>query len=368
MTVNASGSNYLNQIADTTGTAGQVTEKKEDVLGRDTFLTMLVAQLENQDPLNPMEGTDFSAQLAQFSQLEQLMNINKAMGELKTAFEKGSDQDLFGYVGKKVTVKQNTMDVSAGAVSGGSYMLEEAADVMITITNENGHVVRTLYNGQETAGAHDIQWDGRDMGGNNVADGTYEYKIMANSGSGFEEIPSTVTGTVDAVIYDNDVPYLIVDGMSVDAGSILAVFGDSQDPADQLTAADYLGKNVTAHAPAVLVENNAVSGGDLEFDLQAPEDAVVQVYNQDDQLVRSLVVLSDDVQSGTNQVAWDGMDNDGNQAEDGLYYYVVETADNAFQASTSDQVTAIRYYNGLQYLVMENSGRLVLPDSVTSIN
>ena len=85
MTVSSTGNSSLDSI--TSSYQSTETEKSEtaDALGKDDFLTMLVAQLENQDPLNPMDGTDFSAQLAQFSQLEQLMNLNTSMETLASS-------------------------------------------------------------------------------------------------------------------------------------------------------------------------------------------------------------------------------------------------------------------------------------------
>lgn len=82
MAINATGNSSLDALS--SSYKSTVTENDEDVLGRDAFLTMLVAQLKNQDPLNPMEGSDFSAQLAQFSQLEQLMSLNDTMEALQT--------------------------------------------------------------------------------------------------------------------------------------------------------------------------------------------------------------------------------------------------------------------------------------------
>jgi len=79
MTVSSTNNSALENISSSYQSNEKNKTEKEDALGRDTFLTMLVAQLQNQDPLNPMDGTDFSAQLAQFSQLEQLINLNESM-------------------------------------------------------------------------------------------------------------------------------------------------------------------------------------------------------------------------------------------------------------------------------------------------
>ena len=82
MTISSTGNSSLDKITGSYQSSDTEKTSKEDALGRDAFLTMLVAQLQNQDPLNPMDGTDFSAQLAQFSQLEQLINLNDSMDNL----------------------------------------------------------------------------------------------------------------------------------------------------------------------------------------------------------------------------------------------------------------------------------------------
>ena len=85
----------FDETQDTTST------KKEDPLGRDVFLKMLVAQMENQDPLNPMEGTDFSAQLAQFSSLEQLFNVNDTLEDLAASMKSTGQENVLDYIGNR---------------------------------------------------------------------------------------------------------------------------------------------------------------------------------------------------------------------------------------------------------------------------
>ncbi|HKK90852.1 MAG TPA: flagellar hook assembly protein FlgD, partial [Desulfobacteraceae bacterium] len=136
------------------------TEKEEDALGRENFLTMLVAQMENQDPLNPMEGSDFSAQLAQFSSLEQLMNLNKTMESMQTAFSSSSEPDVTGMVGKEVTGDVDSVEVVDSKPFGGSYTMTGTGEVMVEIFDSEGNQVRSLYPGQKNPGNYNINWDG----------------------------------------------------------------------------------------------------------------------------------------------------------------------------------------------------------------
>lgn len=343
--------------------------EKEEALGRDTFLTMLVAQLQNQDPLNPMDGTDFSAQLAQFSQLEQLINLNDSMETLASAFTEKSEGDMMSYLGKQVTANVDVMNIEDGTVSGGFYSLSAPADVMITITDDSGNTVKTLYEGQQTAGSHLISWDGTNNSGDALDDGTYHYTVMANSGSGYAEVPATLSGTVDGVTYNNGSPYLVVQGILIDPDSLLSVVDSSSSSSDSTgeNAATYLGRTVTSSAPIVLVDDGVVSGQDLGFELDSSESVTVKIYDAYDELVRTITLSADETSAGSNTVHWDAVADTGYQVSDGLYYYTVKTADGFAGTSVTEEVSGIKNMNNTQYLVMGESGRLVALSTITEI-
>jgi len=370
MSVTPTGNNTLDKITSSYQSNESEKAEKEDALGQDAFLKMLVAQLQNQDPLNPMDGTDFSAQLAQFSQLEQLINLNDSMESLARAYGEKSEGDVMGYIGKQVTGNVDVMNVDEGTVSGGFYNLAQPADIMITITDADGKAIKTLYEGQQNSGSHIISWDGTDKNGKAVADGTYKYTVMANTGYGFAKVPSTVTGTVEGVTYNNGKPYLVVQGVLLDPGSLTAVSDVNNDngSGSAESALSYLGKTVSSNAPIVLVENNAVSGGGLSFNLESEKDVSIKIYDAYDKLVRTITLSSEDTTGGDNKVQWDGLTDSGYQASDGLYYYTVKTADGFTKTPVSEEVSGIKYMNGKQYLVLNDTGRLVAISSITGIN
>ena len=161
------------------------TQKEEDPLGRDAFLKMLIAQLEHQDPLNPMEGSDFSAQLAQFSSLEQLFNMNDHLETISTSLGSENANNVLDYIGKEVLCKSDTLTLSEGVLTGGVFTLEEPADLMIAVYDDMGRKVTTLYPGQLAAGTHQVDWNGFDQTGSLVEDGTYRLvSVGAYSPSG----------------------------------------------------------------------------------------------------------------------------------------------------------------------------------------
>lgn len=369
MAVTSTGNASLDKITNSYQSNQNEKAEKEDALGRDTFLTMLVAQLQNQDPLNPMDGTDFSAQLAQFSQLEQLINLNDSMETLSKAYAGSSETNVMQYMGKQVTGNVDVMNVNEGTVSGGFYSLGEPADVMITVKDSSGKTVKTLYEGQQGAGAHLISWDGTDNNGKAVEDGSYKYTVTANTGSGFKEVPASVTGKVEGVVYNNDKAYLVVQGVLLDPDSLTAVADipdQSSDDPDSLLS--YLGRTVSSDAPIVLVENGSVSGSELSFHLDSPAGAEIKIYDATDTLVKTITLTEEQTSGGTNTVAWDGLSDSGHKVSDGLYYYTVKSGSGFADTPLTEEVSGIKYVNGGQYLVMGESGRLVSLKSITGIN
>ncbi len=370
MAVSTTGSSSLDHITGSYQSNSQEKAQEQDTLGQDAFLTMLVAQLQNQDPLNPMDGTDFSAQLAQFSQLEQLINLNDTMENLAASFNQGAEGDATSYIGKQVTGNADVMNVENGSVSGGFYNLSQPSDVMITVTDEAGNTVKTLYEGQQSAGSHLISWDGTNNAGNAVEDGTYHYKIMANSGYGYTEVPASVTGKVEGVAYNNGKPYLVVQGILLDPGSLTAVSDPAETGSSESveSAMSYLGRTVTSNAPIVLVEGEQVAGSGLSFELDSPEEVTVQVYDAFDTLTRTITLSADETAAGTNSVEWDGLSDLGYKVSDGMYYYTVSTGSGYAKTPVSEEVSGIKNMNGSQYLILNDSGRLVALSTISQIN
>lgn len=369
MAVSSANNASLERISNAYQSSTEEKEKKNDELGQDAFLTMLVAQLQNQDPLNPMDGTDFSAQLAQFSQLEQLINLNDSMDTLANSFSQNNESDVVSYIGKQVTGNVDVMNVDEGTVSGGFYNLSKPADVMISITDADGNTVKTLYEGQQANGSHLISWDGTDNAGKAVDDGTYNYTVLANSGSGFVEVPATVSGTVDGITYNNDKAYLVVQGILLDPKSLTAVIDPEETSSGQSPESilGYLGQTVSSNAPIVLVEDAEVTGSDLSFNLDTAEDTTVKIYDVYDELVTTISLTAEDTVAGENTVSWDGLSDSGHKVTDGMYYYTVKTDSGFAKTSVNEEVSGIKYVNGSQYLVLNESGRLVSPSTITGI-
>ncbi|MFH2065738.1 MAG: flagellar hook assembly protein FlgD [Pseudomonadota bacterium] len=217
----AYGNSSINKLF--TGHTEEVAEKK-DPLGREAFLTMLVAQLRHQDPLNPMEGTDFTAQLAQFSSLEQQFSTNKSLEAILDALATKTQENLIDFIGKEVVGESNSISISKGNATTGYYTIDDAADVSIAIYDSKGSLMQNIYAGQKDSGTHKIDWDGKNLEGGPVPDGAYTFEILALSDiGGYVEAKTAVEGKVTGVTYEHDIPYLQIGERLLDPSTITKI-------------------------------------------------------------------------------------------------------------------------------------------------
>lgn len=195
-------------------------------IGKDEFMKLLLAQLKNQDPLKPMDGTDFAAQLAQFSSLEQLTNLNT---ELKS---QGVNQVTMGYsqsvnmIGKEVVAQSgNTIQVDGTTARLNYELAGDAAAVTIRIYDQQGGLVKTIEENGVKAGTKESTWECAD-----VAKGQYTFQVSATDLNGKSVAAATrVTGIVTAAHFKNNTITLTVNGTEMPLSSIVSV----KQPASQ---------------------------------------------------------------------------------------------------------------------------------------
>ena len=226
MSISSVGTAFQQTLIDNETSSSQKTVKKE--LGKEDFLTLLVAQLKNQDPLNPMESADFTAQLAQFSSLEQLFGIKDALGNIQSSIAaQGAQEDknLLDYIGKMVKTGDNILSLKDGKADLCGYILEEPAkEVTISIFDRYGVKVRTIEEGEKIAGQYTVDWDGRDNDGDQLDDGVYTFDVQPIDENGEEILSYThAQGEVTGVTYEGSIPYLIVGNRQVLPENILAI-------------------------------------------------------------------------------------------------------------------------------------------------
>lgn len=182
-----------NSASTTTTTA----TSKTSALGQDEFLTLLVAQLQNQDPLNPADATEFTAQLAQYSQLEPLFNLNDSMDDLAAAQNNSERLSALSLIGQEVVVENADFTLGSEAVEIGYKVDGSASDIDLLIKNSSGKTVATLSAKELSEGNHFLTWDGKDNSGNTLAAGKYSIVPSVKSSSSATVTPlvrTEVTG------------------------------------------------------------------------------------------------------------------------------------------------------------------------------
>jgi flagellar basal-body rod modification protein FlgD len=179
----------------TTGATPTVNEQE--------FLQLLVAQLQHQDPTQPMQGTDFVTQLAQFSLVEQSVNQSQQLGTVSTQLSGIGNNEASQLVGQTVTIGGNTVTSNGTSASPTNVTLGgSAADVKATITDSNGNLIRTLDLGPQSAGPLSIQWDGNNSSGQSAPQGTYTINVTATTSSGAAvPVSQSVSGVVTNISF-----------------------------------------------------------------------------------------------------------------------------------------------------------------------
>ena len=214
----------INQAAP--ASAGNNTGKNRDAsMGKQDFLTLLVAQLQNQDPLNPDNPTEFTAQLAQFSSLEQLFTLNESMNRLVTSNSNSDRLSTLNTIGREVAFNSGSFNFAGEPMEIG-YQLDGPAKEVTLSVQLNGVTIRTFKGTGLTAGNHYLTWDGLDNNGVAAPVGKYKIVLSAKAPDGESTgvaplIKSEVTGVDLGGAYGGT---LITKAGTVSFNSIIGVY------------------------------------------------------------------------------------------------------------------------------------------------
>jgi flagellar basal-body rod modification protein FlgD len=214
-----------NAIASSTSGGAVLSTAQSSVMGKDDFLNLLITQLQNQDPLNPTDSTEFTAQLAQFSSLEQLGNVNDNLVELKNFQASINNSQAVSLIGKAITANGNSIQLNDdGPVQCDFSLDNDAAIVVANIYDSTGKYVTDFESKNLSAGQHSLFWDGTDKNGNRVANGNYTFEILAADANG-RDIDTTTffSGTVDKVTFVNNTSYLVSGNQKIALGDVIEV-------------------------------------------------------------------------------------------------------------------------------------------------
>lgn len=220
-------SSTVSSSTDTSATTSLSTDSTGGGLSvdKETFLTLLVTQLQNQDPLNPLSNQDFVAQLAQFNSLEELMNLNDSMSALYMATASMNNAAMTSLIGRQIVAVGDQFSYSGeGSVELGYEAMADTSQATLTITDEDGTVVWTGEIGALDEGEGTCTWSGTDQYGNAVPEGTYTFAIEATDSNGDPvQVDTLITGIIDAMSYTTGTPVPSINGIDIAIGDILRV-------------------------------------------------------------------------------------------------------------------------------------------------
>jgi flagellar basal-body rod modification protein FlgD len=166
----------------------------------DTFLKLLTTQLQNQDPLQPQDSSQFTQQLVSFAGVEQQINGNKKLDSMITALQGNAFSTVLGYVGKDVQLDSSSLPLQNGKGSFTYTLPSAATSVQVSIKDSSGTVVKTYSAPSGTKGDHVLTWDGKTTDGGIAKDGAYTVSVTASDNNGNKVTPTiTTTGHVTGV-------------------------------------------------------------------------------------------------------------------------------------------------------------------------
>jgi len=176
----------------------------------DTFLVLLTAQLQNQDPLAPMDSTQFTQQLVQFSQVEQQIRTNEQLQGLVAQYQAASAGAALSYLGRDAIIEANETYL-AGGQANWAYRLPLNADTLtISVRDAQGRTVYETTAAPRTAGEHLFSWDGTKSDGTTAADGVYRIVVTARDSAGTAIAPTiNVRETIIGVDFSGSTPVVI---------------------------------------------------------------------------------------------------------------------------------------------------------------
>ena len=222
--------NTASQSQQSSGQSGGLNGKGKLAEDFDTFLGILVTQLKNQDPLEPMKSQEFTNQLVQFSTVEQAIATNTKLDQMLQGQAGNRATQAVNYIGKEIAINGNQLQLQDGQANF-AYSLEgEAETVAVEITNADGQAVRVLQ-GETAAGRHDISWDGTTASGEDLPDGVYNVQVYAIDGNEKTVKANTETrGEVTGFEVRDEQVHFQVGRVEVPFDKVTAVYARPEQP------------------------------------------------------------------------------------------------------------------------------------------
>ena len=184
------------------------TTKTDMETQQDRFMKLLVTQLQNQDPMNPMDNAAVTSQMAQISTVQGIEKLNQSMTSLNEMYKSSQSVAAAALIGHIALASGSQMVLSSGKAVAGVDLAKNADKVTINVNNADGKTVYTEVLNDQKAGVLQFQWDGKDDSGNQLADGNYSLSVTASQGDTSVEATPLAYSTVQAMSWNNGTPML----------------------------------------------------------------------------------------------------------------------------------------------------------------
>lgn len=231
-TIGNNGTTVSQTLLDTMNGANSSTSSTGSTSGtspadlQNTFLQLLVAQLKNQDPTNPMDSSQMTSQLAQISTVQGIGQLNTSLSSLSSQLAAGQQSQAALLIGSTVLAPGNSIPVASGKAGAfGVSLANDVSDLQVVVKNSAGTIVNTIDLGKQSAGTIPIGWTPTDSAGNTLPDGTYTITAMGTI-NGQQATANTLTGaTVESVVTQSSgtAGLVLSNGSTVDLTSVAAI-------------------------------------------------------------------------------------------------------------------------------------------------
>jgi flagellar basal-body rod modification protein FlgD len=216
----------ISSVTDTSSTLSSYTSSTSgnNTLGEEDFLSLLVAQLEHQDPLDPQDNTEFIAQLAQFSSLEAQTATNDKLDALLAAQSSSEQTAAFSLLGQQVIVASDSLYLQGDSVELGVSLDQSAVAANIDILDDEGTTVASFTLDELQEGYNFINWDGSDSAGNQLPSGVYSMEIEVKDAAGEAiETQPLIKVEVEEVALDSSGSILVTDAGNIPLSGVTSV-------------------------------------------------------------------------------------------------------------------------------------------------
>lgn len=229
MSVSTSGNVMAQQTSAASATANDAAKSSASrsklAQNFDTFLVMLTTQLKHQDPLSPMDSTQFTNQLVQFANVEQQINANSNLESLIALQKVNQGSMAISYLGHTIEAATKQLPLQDGKANFSYTLPEDARSIAVVIKDAKGAVIANLSKPDGSKGRHEMSWDGRDANGTQMKDGgTYYVEVIATSGEDKPiEASTTVYGKVTDVASDANDTLVNMSGVVTTLSNVLTI-------------------------------------------------------------------------------------------------------------------------------------------------